>query len=156
MPRATSPAVTDTTADTTGTTTAAPGPVPVPTSDSGHNSGPCPGPGPGPDTVGPLPWEELVTSALLGTDRRPPAARRGGTVPADAPAALLDAVALHTVRRRAGLRPTVPQTRPDPAPADPRPVLPEAARHRLAHLLADRDAPSAGGRRGTAPPISRS
>ncbi|MGW5187600.1 DUF5691 domain-containing protein, partial [Streptomyces cyaneofuscatus] len=42
-----------------------------------------------------LPWEELVTSALLGTDRRPPAAP-GGTVPADGPAALLDAAALHT------------------------------------------------------------
>ncbi|NEB71915.1 hypothetical protein G3I39_33340, partial [Streptomyces fulvissimus] len=49
-----------------------------------------------------LPWEELVTSALLGTDRRPPVAP-GGHVPADGPVALLDAVALHTVRRRAGL-----------------------------------------------------
>ncbi|NDZ69439.1 hypothetical protein G3I52_34770, partial [Streptomyces cyaneofuscatus] len=51
-----------------------------------------------------LPWEELVTSALLGTDRRPPTAP-GGPVPADGPAALLDAAALHTVRRRAGLLP---------------------------------------------------
>ncbi|WP_441350867.1 DUF5691 domain-containing protein, partial [Streptomyces sp. f51] len=55
-------------------------------------------------SVDSLPWEELVTSALLGTDRRPPAPR-GGPVPADAPAALLDAAALHTVRRRAGLLP---------------------------------------------------
>ncbi|MYR95094.1 hypothetical protein GTW60_16000, partial [Streptomyces sp. SID4937] len=45
-----------------------------------------------------LPWEELVTSALLGTDRRPPTAP-GGAVPADGPAALLGAAALHTVRR---------------------------------------------------------
>ncbi|MEU5371123.1 DUF5691 domain-containing protein [Streptomyces sp. NPDC005951] len=100
-----------------------------------------------------LPWEELVTSALLGTDRRPPAPR-GGPVPADAPAALLDAAALHTVRRRAGLLPAVPEARPAPAAPDPRPTLPEAARHRLAHLLADRSAPSGGGRRGTAPDLT--
>ncbi|MFB9352774.1 hypothetical protein ACFFUA_36180, partial [Streptomyces heliomycini] len=47
-------------------------------------------------------WEELVTTALLGTDRRTPA----GSVPGpDAPSALLDAAAVATVRRRAGLRP---------------------------------------------------
>lgn len=44
-------------------------------------------------------WEELVGAALLGTDRR-----RGGG-PAGSPEALLDAAAVHTVRRRAGLRP---------------------------------------------------
>ncbi len=69
-------------------------------------------------SVDSLPWEELVTSALLGTDRRPPAPR-GGPVPADAPAALLDAAALHTVRRRAGLLPAVPEARPEPAAPDP-------------------------------------
>ncbi|MGW6715596.1 MULTISPECIES: DUF5691 domain-containing protein [Streptomyces] len=106
-----------------------------------------------PASVDSLPWEELVTSALLGTDRRPPAPR-GGPVPADAPAALLDAAALHTVRRRAGLLPAVPEARPEPAAPDPRPALPEAARHRLAHLLADRSAPSGGGRRGAAPDLT--
>ncbi|MFE9696959.1 DUF5691 domain-containing protein [Streptomyces sp. NPDC006270] len=100
-----------------------------------------------------LPWEELITSALLGTDRRPPAPH-GGPIPADAPAALLDAAALHTVRRRAGLLPAVPKDRPGPAAPDPRPALPEAARHRLAHLLADRSAPSGGGRRGSAPDLT--
>lgn len=40
-------------------------------------------------------WDELVGSALLGTGRR-----RGGS-----PEALLDAAAVQTVRRRAGLRP---------------------------------------------------
>ncbi|MER6192422.1 DUF5691 domain-containing protein [Streptomyces cyaneofuscatus] len=100
-----------------------------------------------------LPWEELVTSALLGTDRRPPTAP-GGPVPADGPAALLDAAALHTVRRRAGLLPAVPGARPAPAPHDPRPQLPEAARHRLAQLLADRAAPTASGRRGAAPDLT--
>ncbi|MDX2921008.1 MULTISPECIES: DUF5691 domain-containing protein [unclassified Streptomyces] len=104
-------------------------------------------------SVDSLPWEELVTSALLGTDRRPPAPR-GGPGPADAPAALLDAAALHTVRRRAGLLPAVPEARPEPAAPDPRPALPEAARHRLAHLLADRSAPSGAGRRGTAPDLT--
>ncbi|MFH9678773.1 DUF5691 domain-containing protein [Streptomyces globisporus] len=128
MPHTTSP-----TATTTGTTT--------PTSASASV-----------DSLS-LPWEELVTSALLGTDRRPPAPR-GAPVPADAPAALLDAAALHTVRRRAGLLPAVPEARPEPAAPDPRPALPEAARHRLAHLLADRSAPSGGGRRGTAPDLT--
>ncbi|MET8341524.1 DUF5691 domain-containing protein [Streptomyces microflavus] len=100
-----------------------------------------------------LPWEELVTSALLGTDRRPPVAP-GGRVPADGPVALLNAVALHTVRRRAGLLPAVPAARPEPTPHDPRPQLPEAARHRLAQLLADRAAPTASGRRGAAPDLT--
>ncbi|MGW1332744.1 DUF5691 domain-containing protein [Streptomyces rubiginosohelvolus] len=127
------PHTTSSTATTTGTTTTA--------STSASAS------------VDSLPWEELVTSALLGTDRRPPAPR-GGPVPADAPAALLDAAALHTVRRRAGLLPAVPEARPEPAAPDPRPALPEAARHRLAHLLADRSAPSGGGRRGTAPDLT--
>lgn len=100
-----------------------------------------------------LPWEELVTSALLGTDRRPPASP-GGPIPADGPAALLDAAALHTVRRRAGLLPAVAAARSAPAPHDPRPHLPEAARHRLAQLLADRAAPSSSGRRGAAPDLT--
>ncbi|NEC67523.1 hypothetical protein G3I41_23240, partial [Streptomyces sp. SID9727] len=42
------------------------------------------------------PWEELVTSALLGTDRRPPEGA-SATGPDGAAAALLDAAALHTV-----------------------------------------------------------
>ena len=90
------------------------------------------------------PWEELVTSALLGTDRRPPPTDLM-TPGKDAPAALLDAAALHTVRRRAGLLPAAAAVRPEPAPHDARPELPAAARHRLTQLLADRSAPSAGG-----------
>ncbi|MFE7109484.1 DUF5691 domain-containing protein [Streptomyces sp. NPDC057575] len=101
-----------------------------------------------PRTITPAPWEELVTTALLGTDRRP-AAGDGG------PAGLLDAAALHTVRRRAGLLPAAPATRPAPAPVDPRPPLPPAARRRLAQLLADRSASGgSGGRRGTAPDLT--
>ncbi|MFG2722279.1 DUF5691 domain-containing protein [Streptomyces sp. NPDC048416] len=90
-------------------------------------------------------WEELVTAALLGTDRRPAA----GT-----PGELLDAAATQTVRRRAGLVPATAGERPPAAPVDERPVPPEAARRRLALLLADRSSPAhAGGRRGSAPDL---
>ncbi|GAA4904343.1 DUF5691 domain-containing protein [Streptomyces coeruleoprunus] len=95
-------------------------------------------------------WEDLVTSALLGTDRRPPA---GAQPAADAPVALLDAAALHTVRRRAGLVPAPAAELPQPAPHDPRPPVPEAARRRLTMLLADRGA-GQGGRRGSAPDLT--
>jgi hypothetical protein len=100
-------------------------------------------------------WPDLLTTALLGTDRR------GGT-----PTALLDAAATATVRRRAGLRPATAHSRPVPAPPDTRPALPPAAHRRLALLLADRDrttssssssSPSGaggGGRRGAAPNLS--
>ncbi|MFD4688062.1 hypothetical protein ACFWO0_35945, partial [Streptomyces sp. NPDC058461] len=73
-------------------------------------------------------WPDLVTAALLGTDRRTPP----GTAPGrTAPAALLDAAAAATVRRRAGLRPGRAAPRPEPAPADGRPALPAAAARRL-------------------------
>ncbi|MGW2976996.1 DUF5691 domain-containing protein [Streptomyces humidus] len=95
-------------------------------------------------------WEDLVTAALLGTDRRTPP----GTPPGrNAPSALLDAAAAETVRRRAGLRPGPAAPRPRPAPEDPRPPLPTAAARRLALLLADRPGPAQGGRRGTAPDL---
>lgn len=95
-------------------------------------------------------WERLVSAALLGTDRRPPAAARGP----EAAATLLDAAARHTLRRRAGLRPGPAAVRPEPAPHDPRPALPEAARRRLDGLLAGRGATPAAGRRGTAPDLA--
>lgn len=98
-------------------------------------------------------WEELVTSALLGTDRRTPPADI--MVPGkEAPLALLDAAALHTVRRRAGLLPAPAAELPGRAPHDGRRTLPEKAGKRLAQLLADRSAPSGGGRRGTAPDLT--
>ncbi|KUJ66976.1 hypothetical protein ACZ90_31645 [Streptomyces albus subsp. albus] len=81
-------------------------------------------------------WGDLVTAALLGTERRrPPVTVRPGQ---DAAAALLDAAALSTVARRAGLRPAVAWPLPAPAPDDPRPGLPAAAHRRLGLLLADR------------------
>lgn len=94
-------------------------------------------------------WEELVTTALLGTERRTPP---GGAPGREAPVALLDAAAVETVRRRAGLRPARAAGRPEPAAEDPRPALPAAAARRLALLLADRPG-TGGGRRGTAPDL---
>ncbi|MEU6866122.1 DUF5691 domain-containing protein [Streptomyces sp. NPDC046876] len=89
-------------------------------------------------------WEELVAVALLGTERR-----RGS------PEALLDAAAVQTVRRRAGLRPAAAAALPQPAPADPRPQPPEPARRRLAQLLAGRTGAGSGsGRRGAAPDLT--
>ncbi|MEU5148085.1 DUF5691 domain-containing protein [Streptomyces yangpuensis] len=96
-------------------------------------------------------WQELVGAALLGTDRR------RGTGPAGSPGALLDAAAVHTVRRRAGLRPATARPRPEPAPHDVRPAPPEAAARRLAQLLAGRTGAGSGGgggRRGSAPDLT--
>ncbi|MGV9290381.1 DUF5691 domain-containing protein [Streptomyces sp. NPDC003719] len=95
-------------------------------------------------------WEELVTSALLGTQRRTP---RGLAPGRDAPAALLDVAAVETVRRRAGLSPARAARRPQPAPDDDRPPLPAAAARRLTMLLTDRPGTAGGGRRGTAPDL---
>ncbi|MGY0018145.1 DUF5691 domain-containing protein [Streptomyces sp. YJ-C3] len=88
------------------------------------------------------PWDDLVTTALLGTERRS----------TTTPTALLDEAAVQTVRRRAGLRPAPAATPPEPAAADPRPPLPTAARSRLSLLLTDR--PGTGNtRRGAAPDL---
>ncbi|MEU9911875.1 DUF5691 domain-containing protein [Streptomyces sp. NPDC051001] len=95
-------------------------------------------------------WEELVTTALLGTDRRTPPGAAPGRA---APVALLDAAATQTVWRRAGLRPAPAAARPEPAPEDARPALPAAAARRLSMLLADRPGTGGGGRRGTAPDL---
>ncbi|MEW1660036.1 DUF5691 domain-containing protein [Streptomyces sp. NPDC093707] len=98
----------------------------------------------------PAPWPDLLSAALLGTERRtPPVAVRAGQ---SAAAALLDAAAVSTVRRRAALRPAPAGERPAPAPDDPRPPLPPAARRRLALLLADRG--GSGSRRGTDPDLT--
>ncbi|MFD5736859.1 DUF5691 domain-containing protein [Streptomyces sioyaensis] len=93
-----------------------------------------------------------MSAALLGTERRtPPVAMRSGQAGA---AALLDAAAVSTVRRRAALRPAPAGERPAPAPADPRPPLPPTARRRLSLLLADRGGAGGSSRRGTAPDLT--
>lgn len=102
------------------------------------------------------PWNELVTAALLGTERRTPPGGSAGT--------LLDAAAVETVRQRAGLCPAVAAPRPEPAPGDDRPLLPAAAEARLRMLLAGRTgsegqrgqltAALGSGRRGTSPDVA--
>ncbi|MFJ8009699.1 DUF5691 domain-containing protein [Streptomyces fagopyri] len=94
-------------------------------------------------------WEELVTVALLGTERRTPPVWAAGR---EVPVAVLDAAAVATLRRRAGIRPGRAAVRPEPAAPDPRRPLPPAAARRLAVLLADRPG-AGGGRRGTAPDL---
>ncbi|MGW1889462.1 DUF5691 domain-containing protein [Streptomyces sp. NPDC002004] len=97
-----------------------------------------------------LPWEELVTAALLGTDRR-----RVGDGGGHGPGALLDAAAVGTVRRRAGLRPGTVTASLPPAPSERRRPLPKPAARRLALLLADRAWSGNGGsRRGVAPDLT--
>jgi hypothetical protein len=93
-------------------------------------------------------WGELVTAALLGSERRTP--------PGGSTSALLDAAAVETVRHRAGLLPAAAGPRLALAPEDPRPPLPAAAAHRLTLLLAGRSAGqgTGGGRRGTAPDLA--
>jgi Family of unknown function (DUF5691) len=88
-------------------------------------------------------WGELVSAALLGTERRTPP---GGGGP-DAAISLLDAAAIETVRQRAGLLPARAGARPAPAPRDERPLLPPAASRRLTMLLNARSTAAAGGAR---------
>ncbi|MFD6150939.1 DUF5691 domain-containing protein [Streptomyces sp. NPDC060243] len=90
-------------------------------------------------------WEDLVTTALLGTDRRPFTGADG----AHGPGALLDEAALRTVRRRAGLLPAAAAPLPAAVAAEARPPLPEAARRRLGQLLGAR-----GDQRGSAPDLT--
>jgi len=95
-------------------------------------------------------WGELVTAALLGTERRTPPGGGGAT-------ALLDAAAVATVRHRAGLRPAPAGARPEPAPPDARPPLPAAAARRLTTLLTARPGGTShdgGHRRGAAPDLA--
>lgn len=104
---------------------------------------------PAPETSG-VPWDELVSAALLGTERRTPP---GGGGVAD----LLDAAAVETVRRRAGLVPARAGARPGAAPEDGRPPLPPMAARRLTTLLGARTGGAGGGggrRRGPAPDLA--
>ncbi|MFB7662450.1 DUF5691 domain-containing protein [Kitasatospora sp. NPDC056138] len=92
-------------------------------------------------------WEELRTTAMLGTDRRPLPELTGSPAltgaarsvdRTDAATALLELAALETVRRRAGAVATEADPLPEPAVSDPRRELPEAAARRLAVLVGGR------------------
>ncbi|MEU8136253.1 DUF5691 domain-containing protein [Streptodolium elevatio] len=89
-------------------------------------------------------WEDLVSTALVGTGKRPvpgvdPGSALGAAVDGigreDSAERLLDLAALALVHRRSGRRPGTGAT-PLPACApDPRPAVPERARGRLRLLL---------------------
>ncbi len=91
------------------------------------------------------PWDDLVTTATLGTDRRPldvsawpgRVGELARALPGRGPALLLDAAALGASYRRAGSRPPDPGATPAPPAPDPvRPEVPPAAAERLLDLLA--------------------
>lgn len=87
-------------------------------------------------------WDDLATTALVGTARRAletdalPAALTGlGPAATDDPQRLLELAALATVYRRAGTRPQAARPLPEPAAEDPRRVAAGPARARLAAVL---------------------
>lgn len=81
-------------------------------------------------------WQELVTTALLGTDRR---ALPGDLASTGDPArAVLDAAAGLSARRHAGARPGRAAA-PDPAPRQDLDFAPDRAQRLLAHVLDSRD-----------------
>lgn len=90
-------------------------------------------------------WDELVTVALLGTDRRePPTVPEGGLHDLAADAALptasqrlLQQVAATVAVRRAGLMPAGPVAMAAPPEADPRPVTPAVASATWRRVVAD-------------------
>lgn len=90
-------------------------------------------------------WGEMVTVALLGTDRRePPTPPTGGLadLAADDPRPtasqrLLQQVAACTVVRRAGLLPAPPAAALAPPAADPRPITPPSATATWRRVVAD-------------------
>lgn len=89
-------------------------------------------------------WHELVTVALLGTDRReppPPPAVLADVVDDalddGAAARMLTVVAANVVARRVGFRPGPVAPPLQTAPPDPRPVLPLAASERWRRVIAE-------------------
>ncbi|GAA1406891.1 DUF5691 domain-containing protein [Catellatospora coxensis] len=93
-------------------------------------------------------WSDLMSSALVGTDRRRPVLSGLDGPPAGTlspigteldPDGLLSAAAAVTVTRRAGQVPARTQ-RPDPATAETAPYASAAAQQRLAALLSGGDA----------------
>ena len=87
-------------------------------------------------------WSELVTTALLGTDRRDPPSPPPGPLAdlvadavRDTPSErMITAVAACTVARRAGVVPSAAGHALAPPPADPRPPCPPVAATTLRHV----------------------
>lgn len=90
-------------------------------------------------------WEQMVTVALLGTDRREPPSPPGGglaDLAADQPMPtasqrLLQQVAATVVVRRAGVLPSAAVEMVAPPDADPRPLTPPASATTWRRILAD-------------------
>lgn len=84
-------------------------------------------------------WAQLVTTAVLGTDRRPlPTATPGWealVAPTDPGVELLHRAAAVATARRAGVQPELAPTLIEPAPTDVRPPCPVDAASLLARLL---------------------
>jgi hypothetical protein len=81
-------------------------------------------------------WSALVSTALVGTDREPPRPTADPGAPADPSLALLSRAVVAGLARRVGAPPErFDGTLPDPAPVDPRPLLPSAALARLRIIL---------------------
>ncbi|WP_440100182.1 DUF5691 domain-containing protein [Streptosporangium sp. H16] len=74
-------------------------------------------------------WEDLVSAALVGTDRRPLPGQGASEVE------LLGRAAVHTLRMRAGRRPVVPAESPAVAASEEQPAVSRAAGDRLARIL---------------------
>ncbi|MEU4539223.1 DUF5691 domain-containing protein [Streptosporangium sp. NPDC023825] len=74
-------------------------------------------------------WEDLVSAALVGTDRRPLPGQGASEVE------LLGRAAVHTLRARAGRRPVVPAESPAVADPEQQPAVSRAAGDRLARIL---------------------
>ncbi|WP_440064003.1 DUF5691 domain-containing protein [Streptosporangium sp. OZ121] len=74
-------------------------------------------------------WEDLVSAALVGTDRRPLPGQGASEVE------LLGRAAVHTLRMRAGRRPVVPAESPAVAAPEEQPAVSRAAGDRLARIL---------------------
>ncbi|WP_371784600.1 DUF5691 domain-containing protein [Streptosporangium subroseum] len=73
-------------------------------------------------------WEDLVSTALVGTDRRPQAGEAAGEIE------LLGRAAVHTLRMRAGRRPVASEPLSVAAPEE-QPAVSRAAGGRLARIL---------------------
>ncbi|MGJ6964022.1 DUF5691 domain-containing protein [Streptosporangium sp. G11] len=74
-------------------------------------------------------WEDLVSTALVGTDRRPLPGEGASEVE------LLGRAAVHTLRMRAGRRPVAPGELPAVAAPEEQPAVSRAAGDRLARIL---------------------
>ncbi|MDQ7906819.1 SWIM zinc finger family protein [Phytohabitans sp. ZYX-F-186] len=99
--------------------------------------------GPTGDRRGPLLPPDLLSAALVGTERRPYSGGAIGGVLLDGagPAGLLEGAAVALAYARAGVSPVPDRVPIEPAPEETSPQVPAAAAHRLTLLLSDGGVP---------------